>query len=466
VRFTCEKCGRAYAADEGLAVRGFRIRCRQCGELIVVPARGAPPGTMPSAVGTPVPTAQGIAEALAVALQEGKPRAAPGEIAVALREGLPRTAPGGAEEDPFASLARELAAVPEAPPLLPEDPWLAAPPGGGAPDAPDDGPAEAAGSETDRALAEIGRRMDAITGSTPLGVAAGRVVGLETVTPPPRAAREPPPAPVPPAPARARPVSRRWIAAGVGLAAGVAGAVAIALLLDRGSPPEVLPGPVRAPLPPPAPAPPAAAAPARPAPETRPAPARQPDPRGTPPRKEAGEDKARVAAARPAGRPAARPKAPVEAKPPARTATKPPAPPAPPEKRPPVRPAAPSAPTPAAAVASSKAPPPPPTRAPAPRADRQLGDLQIQATIARHADAFQACAEQARRDEPQLLADTRRVTITMTVTPGGRVLYPTLDDAELSGSALGGCLKREAGRMGFPPSEGEAVRVRMPLVLR
>ncbi|HSB19020.1 MAG TPA: hypothetical protein VLD85_03315, partial [Anaeromyxobacteraceae bacterium] len=285
MRFTCEKCGRAYAADEGLAVRGFRIRCRQCGELIVVPARGAPPGTMPSAVGTPVPTPQGIAEALAVALLEGKPRAAPGEIAVALREGLPRMAPGGAEEDPFASLAKELAAVPEAPPLLPEDPWLAPPPADGAPDAPGDGPAEAAGSETDRALAEIGRRMDAITGSTPLGVAAGKVVGLETVPPPPRGAPEPrPPGAAEPPSGHPRPRilpgARKWMAAGVGLVAGVAGAVAIALLLDRGSPSEVLPANARAPLPPPAPVAAAAAGPAQ-APEARVAPARQPDPRGT-----------------------------------------------------------------------------------------------------------------------------------------------------------------------------------------
>jgi hypothetical protein len=133
-------------------------------------------------------------------------------------------------------------------------------------------------------------------------------------------------------------------------------------------------------------------------------------------------------------------------------------------RRPPAGPAVAAAPSrPVRAAVPAPAPPAP---APPPRAERQLGDLQIQATIARHADAFQACAAQARREEAHLVAETRRVTVTMTVTPGGKVLYPTLDDAELSGSALGACLKQEALRMSFPPSDGEAVRVRMALVLR
>jgi DNA-directed RNA polymerase subunit RPC12/RpoP len=436
VRFTCEKCGRAYAADERLATRGFRIRCRQCGELIVVPARGAPPGAVPLAIGTPLPG--GI-------VAPGPP----GEIALTLRDRPPR--PGETEEDPFASLAAELATVPEAPPILPERSWYSPPHGVQAPDA--SGEPETTGAEADRALAEIGRRMEVTTGSTPLEVTAGRVVQYAPApTPPPRAAPEPPRT----APAAAPPRTRRWIAAGVGLAAGVLVAVAVALVLDRRPAPEV------APLPPPGPAAPAVAAPAAAAPVA--APARAAAAPATAAR--ATAEPARpvpVARARPgpaqgAGTRAAPPgrrAAPEERR---RVAARPEA------RRPPAGPAVAAAPSrPVRAAVPAPAPPAP---APPPRAERQLGDLQIQATIARHADAFQACAAQARREEAHLVAETRRVTVTMTVTPGGKVLYPTLDDAELSGSALGACLKQEALRMSFPPSDGEAVRVRMALVLR
>jgi hypothetical protein len=103
--------------------------------------------------------------------------------------------------------------------------------------------------------------------------------------------------------------------------------------------------------------------------------------------------------------------------------------------------------------------------APAPN-DGPLLEEQIQATIARYAGAFEGCAAQAHRQEPQLVAEQRKVTITMTVTPAGKVLYPTLDDQELSNSGLGACLKREAAKMAFPEFGGEPVRVRMPLVVK
>jgi hypothetical protein len=54
----------------------------------------------------------------------------------------------------------------------------------------------------------------------------------------------------------------------------------------------------------------------------------------------------------------------------------------------------------------------------------------------------------------------------MTVNPAGRVLYPTLDDVALSGTSLGACLKKEAGRMRFPEFQGDPVRLRVPLVLK
>jgi hypothetical protein len=42
---------------------------------------------------------------------------------------------------------------------------------------------------------------------------------------------------------------------------------------------------------------------------------------------------------------------------------------------------------------------------------------------------------------------------------------PTLDDAQLGGTAPGACVKKQSARMVFPESGGEPVRVRMPLVL-
>jgi hypothetical protein len=92
-------------------------------------------------------------------------------------------------------------------------------------------------------------------------------------------------------------------------------------------------------------------------------------------------------------------------------------------------------------------------------------DQQIQATLALHTESFDGCVADARRDEPDLLVSPRPVVVTMTVRPTGKVMYPTLDDAQLNGTALGACVKKQAARMAFPESGGENVRVRMPLLL-
>ena len=135
------------------------------------------------------------------------------------------------------------------------------------------------------------------------------------------------------------------------------------------------------------------------------------------------------------------------------------------------------APSPVAAAAPATSPPAPappsrpgpgPAAIPAapPRSDLPPRDeQQIQATLARYAGSFDGCVAEARRDEPDLLATPRAVVVTMTVRPGGEALYPTLDDAQLSGTALGACVKKQSARMVFPESGGEPVRVTMPLVL-
>ena len=90
---------------------------------------------------------------------------------------------------------------------------------------------------------------------------------------------------------------------------------------------------------------------------------------------------------------------------------------------------------------------------------------QTQATLAQYARSFAGCVAEARQAEPDLVATPRPVVVSLVVRPNGRVAYPTLDDAALGESALGGCLKRQASAMVFPEAGGEPVRVRMPLVL-
>ena len=92
-------------------------------------------------------------------------------------------------------------------------------------------------------------------------------------------------------------------------------------------------------------------------------------------------------------------------------------------------------------------------------------EQQIQATLVRYARSFDGCVADALRDEPDLLASPRPVVVTMTVRPSGQALYPTLDDAQLTGTALGACVKKQSARMVFPESGGEPVPVRMPLIL-
>jgi hypothetical protein len=150
-------------------------------------------------------------------------------------------------------------------------------------------------------------------------------------------------------------------------------------------------------------------------------------------------------AAVPAAAPAAKPPVSSE-RPLVAIAPSPAVPPTAPEQ---VRPA-----TPAAPPVSSNAELPP------------LDESGVEATFARSMKRFDACMAAARANEPGAPLGNRTVTLTMTVNPSGKVLYPTLDDAELSAADLGKCLKREAGKIQFPPFGGDPIRVRRPITLR
>lgn len=578
VKFTCDRCGRSYVADEKVRERAFRMKCKQCGHQIVVKPTALhtpPPGTIPAItplpffLGTPLPGEQEAVVPEAAPLDpdtqptpaqmlEGlerdmapaavtlppplpprgpQPSAPPAHTPVATRSPLttpdpPRPAPTPApsspaaaplrappvpppqppvaapirpvpgppppppprpppdleleepsrpdEADPFATMAAELSAelanVPEAPPLAPPDPFLPASPLPPPPVAPKL-------SESEEAFADLSRMMDG-SGSRPLQVNGGTVEQRRAAARPTPAAEAVRPTPVPPG------SSRRW-APIIGLGFGFGTVIAVGWVLASSGPVKKLAGPdrpsgtVAVALPAPAPAPPPAPQPTpvqAAAPETRPP---EPAPASPPPAPAPRAVEAEVAVAAPdppprAPAPDRRAQKPRKESPPPRresprrVAEARPAPTAgsrPAPQQPAAAPAA--APSPGAQPATEPAAlaraSSPATVAPGPvtsNTDRPLEDKDIEATIARYAKAFEGCVAQARKAEPQLVTDQRRVTVTMTVNPNGRALYPTLDDQELSTTSLGACLKKEAGKMSFPEFGGEPLRVRVPLVLR
>jgi predicted Zn finger-like uncharacterized protein len=55
MRFSCDECGRSYVASDDVAGRAFRMRCKQCGNDIVVRPPSAAPTPPPSRAATPAP---------------------------------------------------------------------------------------------------------------------------------------------------------------------------------------------------------------------------------------------------------------------------------------------------------------------------------------------------------------------------------------------------------------------------
>jgi len=110
------------------------------------------------------------------------------------------------------------------------------------------------------------------------------------------------------------------------------------------------------------------------------------------------------------------------------------------------------------------------TPAPPPQASNAdlapLDEGKVEATFALHMRDFEACVADARANEPGLTLDGRSVTITMTVNPNGKVVYPTLDDAALSGTGLGSCIKRESAKIQFPAFGGGSIRLRKSITLK
>jgi hypothetical protein len=116
---------------------------------------------------------------------------------------------------------------------------------------------------------------------------------------------------------------------------------------------------------------------------------------------------------------------------------------------------------PAAKLGAKEAAPPVSTNADLP----PLDDAAVTATFAKHEPAFESCLATARKEDAASLSG-QTVTVTLTVNPNGKALYPTLDDVALNSTELGKCLKKESGRIEFPAFGGDPIRVRKPIVLK
>jgi hypothetical protein len=475
VKFSCERCGKRYATAEDPAPgRVYKLKCKACGNLIVVrpgsskaaapvsappratsarAAGGLPSGDEPVVGGTPaaipVPDLQAEVAPPALLAPAGLatestpvPRRDPdptslipmaGVVSAPEEEFKPppgdtgyvdlfadevggdgqiaSEAPSPAPDDPFLAIAR--ASLPDGFPLGGEaarDPFLAA----AASASPDPDPF--AGVEPVPEHPPVPERP-----------AAG-----------PDPARVRPPAPAPSPVAAPKPPPKRSIlpAALLGMGVGLLAVIALVVFMGGGSK-----APTRQASPPPA--------------SSRPAPALADPSEPTP----SAEPRESAAAAEPAPRKEdnAGPKPE-----PRRHRDEP----KPRRKEPQL----------AQEPKAERAPPPPPPEPPvvAKPQERQvsLPDVEgaltpdvVNKVLAANRKAFAACIVQAGKS-PEVSLDGRTVQLRLTINPNGFVTYPTLDDVPLNSTEMGACLKAAARVMVFPKFKGEPFHAEVPLLLK
>jgi hypothetical protein len=126
VKFSCGKCGRSYVADERVRGRAFKMKCKQCGSIIVVKPAAAPDALASAPVPLPAPAPQ------APVLRPPPPPPLPFDDPFAL-EAPPAPDPFAPPPDPFAAPAPDpFAAAAHDPALDPTaalEPLLGAAPG-------------------------------------------------------------------------------------------------------------------------------------------------------------------------------------------------------------------------------------------------------------------------------------------------------------------------------------------------
>lgn len=114
--------------------------------------------------------------------------------------------------------------------------------------------------------------------------------------------------------------------------------------------------------------------------------------------------------------------------------------------------------------AGGSAAPAPPTGGRSGPQARSVADRVVPDALAARRSALDACAQEWAREAPWLWVAGRRVEVSLIVDPSGAVTSCALDDQDLDGSSLGACLRKVLGKP-FPPFEGEALQVRIPLRL-
>jgi hypothetical protein len=112
--------------------------------------------------------------------------------------------------------------------------------------------------------------------------------------------------------------------------------------------------------------------------------------------------------------------------------------------------------TPASTPTTTSVPAEASTPAPAPLSGAQVGRV-----VAKARKAWSSCIAKTAA----VPLSRRKVKLTLTVEPAGRVTSPALDSRPVDHSALGACLKRVSRRMVFPPFDGQPLTVVVPLSL-
>ena len=486
MRFSCDRCGKRYATnDVPVPGRTYRLKCKACGNLILV--KGEAASTAPdspsapsehtdpaaaslewSAAATPLadlvrpPPAPGPGEPPEGSAEPGPPPPASSPPPLTPAP-TPAPAPSGAR---YVELfdERDLAEVTPTPTTGSRALGQGPPPLGAPP--PLAAPADAAlppeGPPADDPFASVRAELEA-------AAAEERIAPAPPPGPSPERAAEP--KGTPERPEFSPPARRR----GPVLAFAVAGAAVVLVLVAlavwrpfssglarapaSAAPPApaALPPPAAAePKPAPAPAPPPKAAPEPPAPAAEPA---KPPPESTaapaPPPAEAPSAKPSPPPPPPRAPPPRKAEKQVRpaAKPPERTAAKA-------ERREPV----PSSAEPSPAAAAPAPSPEPEAREPEPQLPAGLSPEEVQRVVGTGRHAFDVCLREPSRGLDQPIG-ARQVTLRFTVEPEGRVSYPTIDDVTISGAPLGQCLKAAARGLSFPAFSGDPVKVDVPIAI-
>jgi hypothetical protein len=85
--------------------------------------------------------------------------------------------------------------------------------------------------------------------------------------------------------------------------------------------------------------------------------------------------------------------------------------------------------------------------------------------VARQTAAFDRCVQSALAEPGGAGQVGRKIALLVAVGNGGLVEASEVEEPDVERSPLGACLRQAAGWLLFPPFEGEAIGLRIPLQL-